>query len=79
VEGLLSRFESKLKGAPTKNAARETDPLPFASVLKSTPPSTVTVLLDGEVKKTNPLLRELGAEAEVREFTPLPPPGSPIG
>jgi DNA polymerase-3 subunit delta len=71
VEGLLGRFDGKPKGAPAKHGARETDPLPFASVLKSAPPTTVTVLLEGEVKKTNPLLREL-IKADIKEFSPLP-------
>jgi len=74
VEGLLGRFESKSK-SPASEAKTpkktEADPVAFAGVLKSAPPTTVAVLIDGELKKTNPMLKELAGKAEVKEYPPL--------
>lgn len=79
VSGLLRRFEPKRKPAPRSKAPRETkaeDALAFASLMKGLPPSTVLVLVDTELEskdplKTNPLLIQIAASAEVRAFPPL--------
>ncbi len=77
VDGLAGRFESKSKstssGARATKKAESSPAAEFAAALKSAPPSTITVLLEGELKKTNPLLKELASKAEVKEFAPLAP------
>lgn len=74
IDGLLGRYESKTKSPPKnpgKNASGDLEA--FAAVLHSAPPTTIAVLLDGELKKTNPLLKALADTAEVKEFPPLAP------
>ena len=73
VEGLLGRFEERFgdkrrgrKGGASADAAEWT---PFAEYLPTVPPTTVAVLVDGELKG-NPLLRALSKAAQVQEFRP---------
>ncbi len=55
VEGLLGRFE-------------EGDGRSLKDVVGGMPETTVLVLIDGQVKRDNPLLKELAPQAKVKEF-----------
>ena len=70
VEGLLGRFEQKGKRGRGKNKSpelKEWEPL-SESVM---PESTILVLIENKLSKTNPLLKKLTPVAEVKECTPL--------
>jgi DNA polymerase-3 subunit delta len=71
IEGLLSRFEAKSRAQPPKTGGPESGLADYLSALVSAPPTSVIVLLDGELKKTNPMLKELAGKASVREFPAL--------
>jgi DNA polymerase III subunit delta len=77
VEGLLSRFHAAEKRgvsarADTSPKKGETELIPvFTKTLLASPDTTEVVLLDGDVSKTNPLLKELATKAEVRLFPEL--------
>lgn len=76
VDGLLGRFDTKTKtkNSSAKNPNKTTDDVSsFVNILKSAPPSTVTVLIDGELKKTNILLKALADKADIKECLPMPP------
>ena len=71
VDGLLGRFEEKQSKprsgkAKVGNGPREWEGLD--SYAKQMPETTVLVLVDGEVKGNNPLLKKLSPLAEVRTF-----------
>ncbi len=72
IEGLLGRFGSRGKSRRQKKIAPPTEPKAeykaFADYLCNIPDSTVLVLMDGGIKSSNPLLKELSARAEVRSF-----------
>jgi DNA polymerase-3 subunit delta len=72
IEGLLGRFEATSKPRRRKKAnsplAKEAEYKPFAECLSKVPESTVLVLVDGKIKNTNPLLKQLLPRAEVRSF-----------
>lgn len=67
VEGLLSRFELQDK---EKHAPRPKDSgwQAFGEYINRMSESTVLVLVDGELKRSNPALVELAPLAKVREF-----------
>ena len=65
VEGLLSRFEGKQSSPELK----EWDGL--IEYVHNMPASTILVLIDGKLAKSNPLLKGLARKAEVKEFAPL--------
>ena len=73
VDGLLGRFEPK-QGRPrsgkraTKSGGGLGEWEGLASYIKRMPETTVLVLVDGEVKSHNPLLKQLSPVAEVRAF-----------
>jgi len=70
VEGLLSRFEKKEKrgkGKDKTNDLKDWDGL----VKLDLPDSSVLVLSDGLLKKTNPMLKKLAPFADVKECVPL--------
>ena len=73
VDGLLGRFEGK-KGRPRsgKGTAKSEDGLgeweDLASYIEQMSETTVLVLVDGEVKGNNPLLKKLSQSAEVGTF-----------
>jgi len=70
VEGLLSRFEKKEKrgkGKDKTNDLKDWDGL----VKLDLPDSSVLVLADGLLKKTNPMLKKLAPRADVKECVPL--------
>ncbi|MFO7773246.1 MAG: DNA polymerase III subunit delta [Dehalococcoidia bacterium] len=73
VDGLLGRFEPKQSRPRSgKRAARSGGGLGewqgLASYVERMPETTVLVLVDGEVKGHNPLLKQLSPSAEVRTF-----------
>jgi DNA polymerase-3 subunit delta len=76
IQGLLERFEAK--GRPRRkkgtNGGGEGNAKAFAEAMSSIPPSTVIVLTDGRIKNTNPLLKLLSPQAEVRPFPLLREP-----
>jgi len=77
IDGLLGRFEPKEKKGAAKKAAKpakEGDaelPKTLARLINSVPDSSVLVLLDGEIGKSNPLLKEISPKADIRLFASL--------
>jgi DNA polymerase-3 subunit delta len=77
IDGLLGRFEPKEKRGAAKKAAKppkEGDaemPKTLAALINSTPESSILILLDGEVGKSNALLKEISSKANIRLFAPL--------
>jgi DNA polymerase-3 subunit delta len=72
LKGLLGRFEKGNKTGTVKGAGKDNSGLAeFVPVLKSAPPSTVAILIEGALKKATPLLKELAGVAEIRQFAPL--------
>ena len=72
VRGLLERFESKSRPRRQKKTAQLTDQENELKLLGNyvgqIPDSTTLVLIDSEIKASNPLLKELSSKAEVRSF-----------
>lgn len=71
VKGLLERCEPKIKRGRQKkkdNNAQQNDYKSFATLFDEFPDSTVLVLIDGEVKNKNPLLKELLPRARIKSF-----------
>jgi len=70
VEGLLSRFETQDK---EKRAAkpRDSEWQSFKEYLNRMPESTVLILADGALKRSNPMLVDVAPLAKVQEFKPL--------
>ncbi|MCL0092021.1 DNA polymerase III subunit delta [Dehalococcoidales bacterium] len=66
ISGLLERFEPKSSEKKTPNQKNEYKSL--ATYMSKLPDSTVLVLIDGRIKSSNPLFRELSTKAEVRSF-----------
>jgi len=71
IQGLLERFESKPKNVPDKQAGADSGLDAFAAILASAPASTLVILLEDEIKKTNPLLKELSGKATIKEYPAL--------
>jgi DNA polymerase-3 subunit delta len=71
VDGLLGRFEVK-QSRPRSGRGKSGNGLGewegLASYIKQMPETTVLMLVDGEVKGPNPLLKKLSPLAEVRTF-----------
>ena len=71
VDGLLGRFEVK-QGRPRSGKGKSGNGLgeweDLNSYIKRMPETTVIVLLDGEVKSSNPLFKKLAPLAEVKAF-----------
>lgn len=63
VEGLLERFDSKASKQPAWKEWQSLD-----TCVDQMPLSTVLVLVDGQVKPTNPLLKKLTSRATVQSF-----------
>lgn len=75
VQGLLERFESRGRARKTGKKGGENNGKAFAAALASIPPSTVVVLTDGtKIKGTNPLLKLLVGQGEVRAYPLLREP-----
>lgn len=79
VNRLLSRYETRTKSNPPKSPKKNTenDMAAFSAILGSVPPTTTIVLMDGELKKTNPFLKAIADKAEVKEYQPLTMPRIP--
>jgi len=73
VQGLLGRFEARGRPRQKKAANRGggEGAKSFADAMSNIPESTVVMLMDGRVKSTNPLLKLLSSQAEVRSFPML--------
>jgi len=71
VDGLLGRFEVK-QSRPRSGRRKSTNGLveweDLASYIEEMPETTVLVLVDEEVKGSNPLLKKISPLAEVRTF-----------
>lgn len=78
VRGLLERFgpqrrprrQTKAK-QPKSQPNKHTE---FSNYIKKIPETTVLVLIDGEIKSTNPLFKDLSAGAAVKSFPLLREP-----
>ncbi|HEY83428.1 MAG TPA: DNA polymerase III subunit delta [Dehalococcoidia bacterium] len=71
INGLLERFEPKAKPSRRKKAdgaARQDEYKLLGEYLLQVPESTVLVLVDGKIKGSNPLLRQLSPRAKVMSF-----------
>lgn len=73
IEGLFARYAPKRgprrpAGGARKTAEKKDDPKPLAEYLSTVPESTMVVLVDGEVKPTNPLLKALAGKGEQKTF-----------
>lgn len=72
IQGLLGRFEPAAKPRRRKKTAppaeKEPEYKPFADYLSRIPEGTVLVLVDGKVKNSNPLLKQLSPRAKVMSF-----------
>ena len=76
VEGLLDRFEppkgkSATGGVPVAQPKGTKTWQPFAEYMPDVPPTTVLVMIDGDITLKNPLLKAVGGSATVRKFVPL--------
>lgn len=70
VEGLMSRFEKKEKRGKGKD--KTNDLKDWENLVNiDLPDSSVLVLADGQLRKTNPMLKKLAPVADVRECVPL--------
>lgn len=80
IDGLLGRFEPKEKRGAAKKISKPVKDieaelhLSFAQLINTAPDSTVLVLTDGELGKSNALLKALSPGAVVRYFAPLKGP-----
>jgi DNA polymerase-3 subunit delta len=77
IQGLLGRFEVKggarrSKKTPSRDGGETARS--FAETMSNLPQSTVIVLTDGKVRSTNPLLKLLMSQGEVRSFPLLKEP-----
>lgn len=71
IKGLLERFEPKVRRGRQKkkdNNSQQNDCKSFSALFDEFPDSTVLILIDGEVKNKNPLLKELLPRAKVKSF-----------
>ena len=74
VSGLLERFEPKPKPSSSKKAGKAEqikEWQPFADSINNLPATTVLILVDGEIKRQNPLLKEIYSKGDVKEFNLL--------
>jgi len=78
VEGLLSQFNPPERASRRRSGPSDIGPWQaLVEAAEGIPPSTVLVLVDGEVSPQNPLLRALAPKAQVRAFRPLSPAALP--
>ena len=72
VKGLLGRFEPKGKPGRRKKTAykpdQQSDYKSLGECISNIPDSTILVLVDGDIKSNNPLLKELSVKAEMKSF-----------
>lgn len=74
IEGLLERFEPGRGGRPKDPEKVRAEAGTFAASLKDLTATTTLILVDGEIKPGNPLLKALSPGADVRAFHPLRDP-----
>ena len=67
VEGLLERFDQSAATRRAELSEWQT----FVDFVPAKPPTTILVLVDGKIAKSNPLLRKLAKIAKVQEFPAL--------
>jgi DNA polymerase-3 subunit delta len=77
VQGLLDKFGAKTPAGRAKTA-KKTDNQPaayeaFGTCIFKLPPSTVLVLIEEEIKDTNPLLKMISPKAKIKNFPMLKP------
>jgi DNA polymerase-3 subunit delta len=77
VEGLLARLAGAGRGRRRGPSADAETWLPLADYADRMPPSSHLVLVDGEIKGSNPLLDALKGKADVHEFRPPNPRAVP--
>jgi len=71
VNSLLGRFQSGGNAGRRRDNGKETktgNHLAFQGILDNLPRSTALVLVEGELKRENPLLKELPGTAVIKEF-----------
>jgi len=70
VERLLERFEPPNKSSRKKKIKpdRQSEYKSLGAYISGIPDSTILVLIDGSIKSSNPLLKELSGRAEVKSF-----------
>ncbi len=75
INGLMGRFETKNRSGGRKKATPATNQedayKAIAAYLTQLPDSATVVLVDGEIGRNNPLLRELSGKVEIRLFPRL--------
>ncbi len=74
VEGLLERFEAGAKTGRKKSAKKDTDPEPWkviADGIKALPDFTELIIIGGDIKPANPLLKELMPTGRVKAMKKL--------
>jgi len=76
VEGLPERFESpkSARGKAPRRVDRLEEIKKFVDIARSLPPFTELVVIGGDVKPSNPLLRELAAVGKIDSFPLLRQP-----
>jgi DNA polymerase-3 subunit delta len=78
VRGLLDRFGTKTPTAkaktPKKIESQNPAYEPFGNCIFKLPPSTILVLIEDELKETNPLLKMISVKAKIRNFTMMKTP-----
>jgi DNA polymerase-3 subunit delta len=67
VSGLLARFQTSAATSARK-APKPEDAIAFAAAIKNSPPSTVLILLENTLNRSNPLFKEIGGDVEVYGF-----------
>ena len=78
VHGLLEKFSTKTSTGRTKTV-KKTEPQPanyeaFGNCIFKLPPSTILVLIEDELKDTNPLLKMISVKAKIKNFPLLKAP-----
>ncbi len=73
VSGLLARFQAAGDGT-VKKASRLDDSSDFAAAIKSAPPSTVIILIESVLNRSNPLFKNIAEAVEIHEFPLLDKP-----
>ncbi|MGI2335897.1 MAG: DNA polymerase III subunit delta [Dehalogenimonas sp.] len=76
VKGLLARFKKPVAGGKKKTIRdiKEADVLEMAEIIRNSPPSTVLVLVENELLRSNPLFKEIERDLKIEDF---PPPNKP--
>ncbi len=77
VEGVLERFEAGAKSGRKKSSKKDGEPEPWkviADGIKALPDFTELIIIGGDIKPTNPLLKELTPTKRVRTMKKLKPP-----